>query len=132
ALFDSLRAKMREGYFEELLRRIFLQNPHRAKVVLTPSYTAGDARRQAEAERLTREAAAWTQADRTALQQKQQELDACQTSPEGPEAPSTLPSPTLADLPAPPTDLPLETVTLAAVPVLRHLVKTPGIVYLTF
>ena len=27
ALFDSLRAKMREGYFEELLRRIFLRKP---------------------------------------------------------------------------------------------------------
>lgn len=58
ALFDSLRAKMREGYFEELLRRIFLENPHKAKVVLTPSHTAGEARRQAEADRLAREAAA--------------------------------------------------------------------------
>ena len=48
-LFDSLRAKMREGYFEDLLRRIFLQNPHKAKAVLTPSHTAGEARRQAEA-----------------------------------------------------------------------------------
>ena len=53
-LFDSLRVKMREGYFEDLLRRIFLQNPHKAKAVLTPSHTAGEARRQAEAERLTR------------------------------------------------------------------------------
>ena len=54
ALFDSLRAKMREGYFEELLRRIFLENPHRAKVVLTPSHTAGEARRRTEADRLAR------------------------------------------------------------------------------
>lgn len=131
-LFDSLRAKMREGYFEDLLRRIFLQNPHKAKVVLTPSHTAGEARRQAEAERLTREAAAWTQADRAALQQEQRELDAWQQTPDSPEALATLPSLTLADLPAAPTDLPLETVTLAGVPVLRHRVKTRGIVYLTF
>ena len=31
ALFDSLRAKMQGGYFEDLLRRIFLENPHRAR-----------------------------------------------------------------------------------------------------
>ena len=132
ALFDSLRAKMREGYFEDLLRRIFLQNPHKAKAVLTPSHTAGEARRQAEAERLTREAAAWTQADRAGWQQEQRELDAWQQTPDSPEALATLPSLTLADLPAAPTDLPLETVTLAGVPVLRHRVKTRGIVYLTF
>ena len=132
ALFDSLRAKMREGYFEDLLRRIFLENPHRAKVVLTPSHTAGEARRRTEADRLAREAAAWTEADRTALQQEQQELDVWQQTPDSPEALATLPSLTLADLPAAPTDLPLETATLAGIPVLLHRVKTRGIVYLTF
>ena len=102
ALFDSLRAKMREGYFEDLLRRIFLQNPHKAKVVLTPSHTAGEARRQAEADRLAREAAAWTEADRTALQQEQRELDAWQQTPDSPEALATLPSLTWPTCPPPP------------------------------
>ena len=132
ALFDSLRAKMQGGYFEDLLRRIFLENPHKAKVVLTPSHTAGEARRRTEADRLAREAAAWTEADRTALQQEQQELDAWQQTPDSPEALATLPSLTLADLPAAPTDLPLETATWAGIPVLRHRVKTRGIVYVTF
>ena len=71
-------------------------------------------------------------ADRTALQQEQQELDVWQQTPDSPEALATLPSLTLADLPAAPTDLPLETATLAGIPVLLHRVKTRGIVYLTF
>ena len=34
--FAFLRAKMDQGYFEELLRKHFLENPHKAVVVMTP------------------------------------------------------------------------------------------------
>ena len=54
-------------------------------MVLTPSHTAGEARRRTEADRLAREAAAWTEADRTALQQEQQELDVWQQTRTAPK-----------------------------------------------
>ena len=34
--FASLREKMDKGYFEELIRKHFLENPHKAVVVMTP------------------------------------------------------------------------------------------------
>ena len=57
-LFENLRKKLDEGYFEDLIREIFLNNPHKCKVVLDPSKQAGEARRQREADRLAREAVA--------------------------------------------------------------------------
>ena len=83
-LFDTLRAKMADGYFEDLLRRLFLENPHRCKVELLPSHTAGEARRQAEADRLARESAAWTPEQKAELQQLQQRVDTWQKTPRQP------------------------------------------------
>lgn len=130
-LFDTLRAKMQQGYFEQLLRRIFLENPHRCEVILVPSHTAGEARRQKEADRLAREAAGWTDADRAALRRSQETLDAWQKTPDTPAQLATLPCLTLADVESKPEDLPLETVTMSGLPVLLHRLDTSGIAYLT-
>ena len=92
-LFDTLRAKMADGYFEDLLRRLFLENPHRCKVELLPSHTAGEARRQAEADRLARESAAWTPEQKAELQQLQQRVDTWQKTPDSPEQLAALPLP---------------------------------------
>ena len=48
-LFDRLRAKLDEGYFEGLLRELLLENGHCAEVLLLPSSTLGEERRRAEA-----------------------------------------------------------------------------------
>ena len=129
-LFDTLRAKMADGYFEDLLRRLFLENPHRCKVELLPSHTAGEARRQAEADRLARESAAWTPEQKAELQQLQQRVDTWQKTPDSPEQLAALPCLTLADLPDKPEELPLETTRLSGLPVLMHRVDTNGITYL--
>ena len=131
ALFDALRQKLDTGWFEALLRRIFLDNAHRAKVVMTPSHTAGEARRRAEAERLARESAAWTEADRAALRAAQDALDTWQKTPDSPEALAALPRTALADIDPNPAPLPLERCELAGLPVLLHRIDTAGIAYLT-
>lgn len=129
-LFDKLRAKMQEGYFEQLLRRVLLDNGHRCQVTMQPSHTAGEARRRREADRLAREAAAWTPEDRAALMQLQRDVDTWQKTPDSPEQLATLPCLTLADVSDRPEPLPLEPATLAGLPVLLHRMSTGGIVYL--
>ena len=63
-LFDRLRAKLDEGYFEGLLRELLLENGHCAEVLLLPSSTLGEERRRAEAARIERAASRWTEEER--------------------------------------------------------------------
>ena len=44
-LFDSLRSKMDQGWFEDIIRTVLLDNPHGCEVVTVPSHTVGDERR---------------------------------------------------------------------------------------
>ena len=128
-LFENLRKKLDEGYFENLIRRILLSNPHRCKVVLNPSRQAGEARRQREADRLARESAAWTQEQKRELLARQERLEAWQHSEDSQEDLNKLPQLTLADIDGKPEDQPTETLNLHGIPVLLHRVETSGISY---
>ncbi len=128
-LFERLRAKIADGYFEQLIRDVLLENPHCCRVVLTPSKTLGAERRKREAERLAREAAAWSEADKAHLRARQQTLEAWQHSADTPEQLATLPHLQLADVSAQPERLATETGSCAGLPVLGHAVNSNGIVY---
>lgn len=130
-LFVNLKKKMREGYFEQLIRQMLLENPHSAKVVLRPSYTAGEERRAKEQARLARETAAWTEEDRTQVAARQEKLLAWQNSVDTPEALATIPQLSLEDIPDQPEQIPTEVVQIAGLPVLKHELHTGGIVYVT-
>ena len=90
-LFENMRKKLQEGYFEQLIRDLLLDNPHSAKVVLRPSYTAGEKRREAEQQRLQRETALWDEQQRQAVAQRQAVLEAWQHSEDTPENLATIP-----------------------------------------
>ncbi len=128
-LFTRLAQKMDEGWFEQLLRELVLDNPHRCKVTMVPSRTAGEARRAAEAQRLAAESSAWTGADRARLQAQQDNLLAWQNSEDTPEQLATLPCLALSDLSDTPEQLPMEQKTLEGIPTLLHEVNTGGIQY---
>ncbi len=129
-LFDRLRAKISEGYFEQLLRGLLLENPHRCRVTLIPSRTAGEARRQREEDRLSRAQAGWSEEDRAAVRSRQAALLAWQEQEDTPEQLATLPCLTLEDVDPEPEQLPLRQAQLAGLPVLLHPVNAGGIVYL--
>ena len=129
-LFDELRADMEQGYFEALLRSMLLENPHRCSVILRPSHTAGDEARAREAARLAAASAAWDDGTRAALKKAEETLDAWQAGEDSPEALATIPMLSRSDLSAEPEHLPLEELRLSGLPVLRHEVRTGGIVYL--
>ena len=128
-LFVNLKQKMENGYFEELIRALLLNNPHSAKITLRPSYTAGEARRAAEQARLSKETAVWTEEDKAAVAARQETLIAWQNSQDTPEALATIPQLALEDLPAEPEQIPTEISQIAGLPVITHDLNTGGIVY---
>lgn len=131
SLFDDLRSKMDQGYFENLISTLLLNNPHTAKLILEPSHTLGQERRQAEQARLDQESAAWSADHRQALLQLQDRVQAWQASTDSPEAVATLPRLALSDISAEPELLPTEETRIAGVPVLKHEIPCGGIVYAT-
>ncbi len=128
-LFVTMKEKMEQGFFEQLIRQLLLDNPHSAKLVLRPSYTAGQQRREAEQARLDRETAAWTAEDRAAVEKRQEALLAWQHSEDTPENLATIPQLALEDIPAQPEQVPTEEMTVAGLPVIVHPLQTAGIVY---
>lgn len=130
-LFARLRERMEEGWFEQLLRECFLDNPHSARVLLRPSHTLGEERRAEELSRLVRESARWTAEDRARLLAEQQALLAWQASEDSPEALAAIPQLTLADIPREPERIPTEELTLSGLPVLHHALHTGGIAYVS-
>lgn len=128
-LFVNLRKKMEEGYFEQLISELLLDNPHSCKVTMNPSKTAGEARRKLEADRLAAEEAAWDDAKRAELKAEQKVLEDWQHSEDSEEDLKSIPSLTLADISDEPEVIPTEEATVNGVKILRHDINCGGIVY---
>ena len=128
-LFTSLHKKLEEGWFEELLERMLLKNPHTCEITLLPSHTLGEEKLAAESERLRAARESWNPEQEAALRERQAKLTAWQTTPDTPEALETVPKLLLSDIPVQPEVLPLEESTLAGIPLLRHRIAAGGIGY---
>src|SRR5262249_29399189 len=101
-----------ERYFENLLRRHFMDNHHRTVMVLKPD--RGQAERDAEAEQahLQKVRADMTQSDIGAVVEETRTLKALQERPDSPEALATIPTLKLADLPRENKLIPIEVTSL--------------------
>ena len=130
-LFVHLREKMKQGYFEHLIREELLENPHRCKVTLIPSKTAGEARRAKEAKRIEDESAMWSDKVREEIIAKQERLEAWQNSEDTPEQLAALPHLELSDLSRTPQEQPIEELVIDGQKVLVHRVNSSGITYIT-
>ncbi len=128
-LFVHLNRGLEEGYFEKLLERVFLQNPHTCEVLLVPSAMAGQERQERESTRLQREQESWSEAQKSTLLAQQEKRLAWQSAPDTPEALSTLPRLSLADISPRPEEIPTLTEELDGLPLLRHPLSTGGVDY---
>lgn len=128
-LFASLNRKLEEGWFEDLLERVFLQNPHGCELLLLPSTTLGAETRAAEKARLEEARKSWDEAALSDLRKQQDSLTAWQTAGDTPEAIATLPRLALSDVSDAPADLPTREDALAGRPLLSHPIPTGGISY---
>ncbi len=127
--FDRLRQRIGEGYFEQLIRELYLENPHCCEVILEPSETEGEERRREECARLLETEASWTEEERHAYQEAEKELDAWQNREDSPEELQCLPHLTLEDIQNMPEKIPTEVLEVDGSTVLLHDIQTNGIIY---
>ncbi len=127
-LFDGLREKCQAGYFEDLLDQL-LHASHRCRVILRPSHAMGEARQAEETARLQKAQAGWSQETLDELCRQQAALEAWQSTPDTPEALSSIPMLRLDQVSPEPEPLPLEEAVLHGFPLLRHDLPTGGISY---
>ncbi len=128
-MFEDLKKKADEGYFEQLIRDVLLNDPHTCKVILKPSHTYAETTAAIEQARLKREEESWTPEEREALIKKQADLEAWQHSEDTPENLATLPILKLSDLPDEPEKFPIEETEIGGMKVLMHRLNAAGIVY---
>lgn len=125
-LFESLRIKAKEGYFENLIKELMLNNNHCCSINMKPSYTAGDETRAKEQQKLDEIKASWSEDDIKHFKNEQAKLEKWQGSEDSPEALAQMPMITLEDIDITPEELPIK----VDGSTLKHNVKTDGITYL--
>ncbi len=119
-----------EHYFENLLRRHFIDNRHRTVMLLKPDREQAEREAQEETAHLAQVRARMTNADITAVVEATRTLKDLQERPDPPEALATIPTLKLSDLPRDNKTIPIEVTRLGDTRVLYHDIPTNGVVYL--
>jgi presequence protease len=119
-----------EHYFENLLRRHFIDNPHRTVMLLKPDSAQAEREAQEESAHLAQARAGMTHADITGVVEATRALKALQERPDPPEALATIPTLKLLDLPRDNKTIPIELTKLGDTRALYHDIPTNGVVYL--
>ena len=118
------------GYFENMIRRYFLENPHRTRLTLYPDANLKQAWEEKEIARLVDEKARMTDRDLARIKAEMEALHELQESPDDPEALAAIPRLKLKDLDKKVRTIPTEELTLADGRLLYHDLATNGIIYL--
>ncbi|MCY3718317.1 MAG: insulinase family protein [Anaerolineaceae bacterium] len=119
-----------EPWFEALIRKWLLENPHRATVLLEPDPAAEEKRLADEQARLEAARSAMSGQELEALREEAEALRRAQETPDTPEALASIPLLRLEDLEPRSRVIPIEEERLHDVPLLTHDLFTNGIVYL--
>src|SRR6266446_4664765 len=119
-----------ERYFENLLRRHFVDNPHRTVMVLKPDREQAEREAQEERAHLEQVRAGMTDTDVGVVVEATRTLKALQERPDPPEALATIPTLKLSDLPRENKTIPIEVTSLRDTRVLYHDLLTNGVLYL--
>ena len=117
---NAIEAKLHTDFFERLLSELFLENEHTATVVLVPSRTLGEKKREAEQARIWKESAAWTDADRKRLSAEAESLRKWQQTPDSEEGLASIPMLKVSDLADRPEPLHMRETQRNGMTVLRH------------
>lgn len=130
-LFERLRQKLDEGYFEDLIRQALLENDHRCEIRLIPSYTAGMLRQEKEKARLNGERARWSERREKEFREQEARLLRSQQTEDTEEACRSLPHLALSDIADKPEKIPAEITETTGVRVIHHPIKCGDITYFT-
>ncbi len=134
--FNSLIGRIRDrwqrepGLFQGVIRRWFLENPHRLTSVMEPSHSCleeGEARFR---RRMAELQSTLSDGDRERIRDEAFRLKALQSEPDSPEALAALPRLKRSDIPRGVENIPSERDRADGVDVLKHEIFGNGIVYL--
>ena len=127
--FEFLKKQIGTGYYEELIQKYLLDNPHGAIVIVTPE-KGRTARMEAELEeKLQKYKESLTAEEVEAFVQKTQALEDYQSEPESEENLEKIPVLKREDISRGIEPIINEEMTLAGVPVIFHEIETNGIGY---
>jgi Zn-dependent M16 (insulinase) family peptidase len=124
------RASNGQRYFEQLIETYWLNNQHRALVVLAPDSQQAERETAAELARLEAERAAMDDSQLAAVIDNTLALKRFQETPDAPEVVASIPSLQLSDLDPKISHIPIEIDEYAGSQLLYHDLFTNGIVYL--
>ncbi len=132
APLNNLKTRLEKGerYFEDLIGKFLLDNPHRTTVILEPDPTVRERDEAEERARLDAVRATMNDADIQAVIDNTEALRIMQETPDTPENLALIPMLTLADLDKQGQNLPIEFGEAHGSPLLYHDLFTNGIVYL--
>ena len=116
-------------YFESLIQKYLLDNPHRALVTVEPKEDFLPNKEARFAEELAQKSHSMSAQDREAVAEKSAALEAIQSDGDSPEALATIPHLSRSDLSPEPEIIPRRLADLRGVPALCHDLYTNGISY---
>lgn len=128
---STLKQRLNEqsDYFEELIGKYFLNNPHRSTVILVPDPEVGPKREAAEKARLEAVRQQMTDDDVKAIIEDTRILQEIQRTPDKPEDIAKIPTLHVSDLEREVKTVPTQVLTLQDATVLYHELPTSGVVY---
>ena len=132
---DDLKAMkdgLNNGYFEKLLQKYFIDNPHKVLMTLEPSKSIAEKRDAANAAKLAEIKSKMTPEDIQKVIDTAKDLKIRQQSPETPEALEKIPLIKISDIRKEPEKLPLMYRDIDGTRILFSNVDTHGIIYLNF
>ena len=131
SLLAGLKSKVREGgYFESLIKEVFLDNPHYVVAVCEPDTAMEQDLLDAEKKRLSEFKNTLSIDGAEELVERNKYLLARQGEPDSEEALATIPHVSKDDIKRAIKPIPQEELTIGDVPTLYHDLKTQGIVYM--
>ncbi len=116
-------------YFEEMIGKALLSNPHRVTLIMKPDPEVKVRREEAEKSRLEAEKSRFTREHIETLIKDAEVLKQLQEIPDDPAEVAKLPVLSLSDLDREIKPVPIESLALGGTPVLYHEIGTSGVVY---
>lgn len=125
--FAYLRKALNQGYFEQLIRDVFLDNAHQADVEIVPCEAIEG--QPDEFERAREACSGFEASDYERIRENVAKLRERQEAPDSPEALATLPQLHVSDISDAP-ERPAPSITdISSVPCIRHSASTRGLAY---
>ena len=97
-LMGKIRDESKKGYFEDLIKRYLLDNPHRSVIVGVPHAGLSEEQERADKEGLAKFKVSLNEEETKCIAEETKTLQRLQTEPDSPEALATLPRLEISDL----------------------------------